>query len=103
MAFGSFWAMCADAMDEDPLYLFDKRYTAKYPPFQGMYEVPPFFTQDRDLFSLLVRLWCGDGCGAHVVSAGRAAARLPVAHRRRSVLGLRLSHRYVCECMRALA
>lgn len=53
MAWKDFIEYSTSAYDEDPLYLFDKHFTKKYPAFRDMYTVPPMFSAERDLFSLL--------------------------------------------------
>lgn len=53
MPWKDFISYSTTALDDDPLYLFDKHFTQKYPAFKEMYTVPPMWGPDRDLFSLL--------------------------------------------------
>ena len=51
MRLADFGEYAREALDEDPLYLFDKHFAATCPELEGQYAVPPHFAQD--LFSLL--------------------------------------------------
>src|SRR5690242_18464752 len=50
MELGSFLEYSKEALDEDPLYLFEKNCG---PRLDGKYSVPPYFARERDLFGLL--------------------------------------------------
>lgn len=52
MTLGNFLEYSREALDEDPLYLFDKHFADKCPELVDMYSVPPYFA-GRDLFGLL--------------------------------------------------
>lgn len=53
MTWAAFMDYAASAADEDPLYLFDKHFVRRHPALADMYSTPCYFSEQRDLFSLL--------------------------------------------------
>ncbi len=53
MRLDNFLHYAQEALDEDPLYLFDKHFAETCPELLSQYSVPSYFAQERDLFGLL--------------------------------------------------
>jgi hypothetical protein len=53
MPLGEYRKYSRECHDEDPLYLFDKHFAEKCPELPEMYQIPPYFAPERDLFGLM--------------------------------------------------